>query len=129
MKISETKKREGVYCCAYGCKNDPDQRKGMLCHKHYARLLRERSPKKVRYSQMKQKAKSRGISFTITLEWFLKFCGRTGYMSKGRRGQNATLDRRCNLHGYHSWNIQILTNRQNASKGNRPSGEDFDCPF
>ena len=129
MVISEKKKKEGKYCAAYGCKNEPCAKKGGLCHKHYARKLREKDPIQVRYSQAKQKAASRGIDFTITLEWFRGFCARTGYLSKGYRGQSATLDRRCNIHGYHAWNIQILSNRANASKGNRFRGDEFECPF
>ena len=130
MKISQAKKDKGVLCCAYGCNNKPADKKGGLCHKHYARKLRTDKPIQVRYSQAKQKAKSRGLEFTISIEWFRKFCQRTGYLTvKGRRGQNATLDRRCNMHGYHEWNIQILTNRANASKGNRFKGDNFDCPF
>ena len=129
MKISEKKKKDGVYCCAFGCKAPPEKKKGGLCHKHYARKMREKDPVTTRYSQAKQKAKSRGIEFSLTLEWFRKFCERTGYLSKGYRGFSATLDRRCNVHGYHSWNIQILSNRANASKGNRHSGDNFKCPF
>ncbi len=130
MKTSQAKKDIGRFCCAYGCSNDPEAKKGGLCHKHYARKLREDRPIAVRYSQAKQKAKSRGIPFTISLKWFRGFCHRTGYLVvRGRRGQNATLDRRCNLHGYHEWNIQILTNRANASKVNGFRGAEFDCPF
>jgi len=129
MVLSEKKKKEGRFCCAYGCKNSPHPKKAGLCHKHYARKLREEKPIQVRYSQAKQKAAARNIEFTITLEWFRKFCARTGYLSKGYRGQRATLDRRCNVHGYHPWNIQILSNRANASKGNRFAGDEFECPF
>lgn len=28
MNISESKKKEGRFCCAYGCKNKPEKRKG-----------------------------------------------------------------------------------------------------
>ena len=56
-----------------------------------------------------------------------------GYLKKGVRGLAATVDRRCNIHGYHLWNMQIMTNRANASKGNRFQGDNFNgpnyCPF
>lgn len=130
MKISHAKKNKGVFCCAYGCGNKPNPRKGGLCDKHYARRRRELNPVGVRYSQAKQKAKARGIGWYITIDEFKAFCERTGYLlKKGYRGQNATLDRRCNVHGYHIWNLQILSNRANASKGAKPSGDNFDCPF
>jgi len=130
MKISRHKKDEGVYCCAYRCKNSPNSKKGGLCNKCYARKRKHLDPVYARYNQFCSKAKARGILNTISLEEFRWFCKRTGYIvTKGKRGQNATIDRRCNTHGYHLWNIQLLTNRQNASKGNRHSGDNFECPF
>jgi hypothetical protein len=134
MKISEAKKKAGVQCCAYACDNKPVPKKGGLCDKHYARKLRQKDPVGVRYTQFKVNAKKRGFvgfeRFSVTLEQFRKFCFDNGYIIiKGRRGQNATIDRRCNIHGYHIWNMCILSNRANASKGNRFSGENFECPF
>lgn len=123
-----SKKKAGVYCFAHSCKNDPVKKKGGLCHKHYRRKLRELDPVYCRFNGMKGKAKSRNISFTITLKEFRFFCKKTRYLSKGIRGQNATVDRRCNIHGYHLWNIQLLTNRQNARKGNRFRGDKFENP-
>ena len=127
MELSDKKKTEGRFCCAYACKNKPVYKKGGLCHKHYARRLRERDPVLVRYFQFKGNAKTRDKEFTVTLEEFRRFCDRHGYIvKKGQRGQRATIDRRCNLHGYHIWNMQILTMSQNSSKGAGPSA---DCPF
>lgn len=127
MVLSPAKKRTGRYCCAYACTNEPIARKGGLCHKHYARKLREKDPVAVRYNQFKNNAKTRGKVFSITLDEFRGFCARTGYIvKKGRRGKAATIDRRCNAHGYHIWNIQILTLSQNSSKG---AGSSQDCPF
>ncbi len=126
MELSSNKKKDGVYCCAYACRNKPICKKGGLCHKHYARLLKERDPVSVRYNQFKSRALQRGKKFGVTLDQFRNFCKRTGYLSKGMRGQNATIDRRCNLHGYYIWNMQILSLKHNASKGTGPSA---DCPF
>lgn len=128
FKISQPKKDAGLKCCAYGCSNDPVKKLGGLCHKHYRRKRRIIDPVYCRFNGMKGNAKRRNIPFTITLIELRNFCKRTGYLSKGKRGQNATIDRRCNVHGYHIWNIQLLTNRANASKGNRPSGNNFEKP-
>ena len=129
FQISQTKKKEGRYCCAYGCKNKPVKKLGGLCYKHYRRKVREKDPVYCRFNNMKSNAKRRGKEFTITLEEFRAFCERTGYIvRKGNRGMNATIDRRCNAHGYHIWNIQLLTNRQNARKGNRFNGNKFSNP-
>lgn len=130
MKTSLSKKNKGVFCCACRCKNKPVEKLGGLCPKHYWQKRRKIDPVYCRYNQFKGNAKKRGKDFTITLEEFRKFCQRTGYLIvKGRRGQNATIDRRCNAHGYHIWNIQILTLSQNASKGAGFSGDNFECPF
>jgi len=129
MKISQNKKNEGKYCCAYGCHNEPVAKKGGLCHKHYMIKMKEKDPVLIRYNRFRSKSKQRGIENSVTLEEFRKFCKRTGYIIvKGRRGMNATIDRRCNTHGYHIWNMQLLTHKQNSSKNNSHS-ENFDCPF
>lgn len=136
FSISKIKKAEGRHCCAYNCTNEPIKKKGGLCHKHYARKMREENPMYMRYNQFKSSAIQRGKDFSITWEQFKRFCDRTGYLKKGFRGRNATLDRRCNIHGYHIWNLQILSLVQNSRKGDRFSGNGFDgpepaddCPF
>jgi hypothetical protein len=122
--ISEAKKKAGRYCCAYNCTNEPIKRKGGLCHKHYARKRREFDPVGTRFNQFKGNARRRNKPFEITISQFRKFCSDTGYLiSKGKRGQNATIDRIDNSKGYTIDNIQLLTLRQNASKGAS------DCPF
>ena len=129
MMISQRKKDEGIYCCAYACTNTPAPKKGGLCSKHYARKRKNIDPVYDRYNKFIYKSKRRGLANSVTLEEFRAFCKRTGYIiNKGYRGQSATIDRRCNAHGYHIWNMQILTNRANASKGNR-TRDDFVCPF
>ncbi|MGE5944095.1 MAG: hypothetical protein ACM31G_07130 [Flavobacteriales bacterium] len=117
MKISLNKKKEGKFCCAYGCNNKPIYKKGGLCHKHYARKMREENPKYMRYNQWKSSAIQRGKDFTVTWEGFKEICEETGYMiKKGMRGRNATLDRIENHLGYHKSNIQILTMKANVNK-------------
>lgn len=130
MVLSKAKKEKGLYCCAYSCNNKPVARLGGLCYKHYRRRRKELDPIAERYAQFKSKSKARGIENSVTLAEFRSFAKRTGYIHvKGRRGQNATIDRICNVHGYHLWNMQLLTNTQNARKGNRYKGDSFDCPF
>lgn len=129
MKISLIKKAKGLYCCAYGCTNKPGKKTGGLCPKHKARKAKLDDKVAYRYNIWKQKSKQRGIVNTVTLEQFRSFCNRTGYLIvKYRCGRNATIDRRCSIHGYHIWNMQLLSHRANAVKQNKV-GEDFDCPF
>lgn len=129
MKKSKIKKKKGIYCCAYNCKNKPVKKKGGLCHKHYHRRNRERDPVAQRYMQFRSKSKSRRIENSVTLNQFRKFCIDNDYIVvKGRRGKNATIDRRCNTHGYHIWNMQVLSHRDNSIKGDSYS-DNFECPF
>lgn len=125
MVLSEIKKKEGRFCCAYVCVELPVAKKGGLCHKHYKIKLRENDPILVRYMDLKQSCKRRGYKVYFTVKAFRKWCAFTGYLSKGRRGQNATIDRRYNFHGYHIWNMQLLSNRANAKKGTSHSGAIF----
>lgn len=119
FKISEPKKIEGIFCCAYGCKNKPYPRKAGLCSKHYARHRRMIDPIYDRYANFKNNALRRCKDFTITLEQFRGFCNETGYIiKKGMRGRNCTIDRINNNEGYHIWNIQILTLNKNIEKYN-----------
>ncbi len=130
MKIIESKKIKGVYCCVHGCSNDPIYRKGGMCHKHYARKIREKDPVQSRYNQMRSKAKSRGLRIMFTLEEFRLWCVRNRYIVvKGNRGMRCTIDRRCNAQDYYLWNMQILTLRANSSKSNRFKGNNFEAPF
>lgn len=125
--ISEAKKKAGRFCCAYNCTNEPIKRKGGLCHKHYARKRREEDPVGMRYTQFKGNAIKRNKEFGISLKQFREWCEETGYIiTKGRRGQNATIDRIINEIGYYIWNIQILSLKQNASKGTK---NPEDLPF
>jgi len=125
FKISLSKKKKGIYCSAYACNNKPIKKLGGLCHKHYWRKRKEIDPIYCRYNQFKGNAKQRGKIFLITLKQFREFCKNTGYIiNKGKRGMNATIDRIDNSKGYIISNIQLLSLRQNASKGSSQ-----DCPF
>lgn len=127
MKLIPRKKKEGKCCWVARCKNPPGKKKGGYCNTHYTRKLREEDPIMVRYFQFKHNALRRGKDFSVTLEEFRRFCHRNRYLTeKGRRGRNATIDRRCNVHGYHIWNMQILTGKQNSKKGTKSCQ---DCPF
>lgn len=69
------------------------------------------------WKNLKGHAKARGIEFTITLEQWEEFCLRTGYHLKhGREAGCLTVDRKDGIYGYHHWNIQVLTNSENAGK-------------
>lgn len=117
FKISEAKKIEGRYCCAYGCRSSPNPKKVGLCHKHYAIYRRQKDPIYDRYVNFKGNALRRCKEFSITLEQFRNFCQETGYIiKKGYRGKNCTVDRIRNWEGYHIGNLQLITNKANIRK-------------
>jgi hypothetical protein len=117
FKISEAKKIEGRYCCAYHCKSKPCAKKKGLCHKHYAIHRRIQDPVYDRYVNFKGNALRRCKDFKITLEQFREWCNETGYIIKrGYRGKNCTVDRIRNCEGYHIGNIQLITNMANIRK-------------
>ena len=116
--ISQDKKKAGRYCAAYACQNKPIKKKGGLCHKHFRRKRRELDPVECRFNDFKGNAKRRKKPFFVTIEQFRQWCKEKNYIiKKGRRGQNATIDRIINKEGYYIDNMQILHNKQNASKG------------
>ena len=130
FKISHAKKVQGIFCCAYGCTNKPIKKKGGLCHKHYARKLRHIDPVQVRYNQMRSKAKQRGLKVLFNLSKFRDWCEQKGYIVvKGCRGRNMTIDRIDNNQNYTIENIQLLTHRQNASKGQKSMQDWSNSPF
>lgn len=115
--ISEAKKKEGRYCCAYACTNEPVEKKGALCHKHYRIKRKNIDPVYDRYNLWKCSATQRGKNFFVSLEEFRELCIETGYiLKKGMRGKNATLDRTIVTEGYHRDNITIMTLRANVKK-------------
>jgi len=117
FKISEAKKKAGIQCCAYGCKNKPCAKKKGMCHKHYNRYSRIKDPVYDRYKNFKHNALRRHKSFVITLQEFRDWCKKTGYiLQKGKRGRNCTIDRIRNWEGYYIGNIQIKSNEANVRK-------------
>jgi hypothetical protein len=117
FKISEAKKIEGRYCCAYHCKSKPCAKKRGLCHKHYAIHRRIQDPVYDRFVNFRGNALRRCKDFTITLEQFREWCQVKGYIIKrGHRGKNCTVDRIRNWEGYHIGNIQLITNMANIRK-------------
>jgi hypothetical protein len=117
FKISEAKKKEGIFCCAYSCKNKPHPKKGGFCHKHYGIHRRIIDPVYDRYINFKGNALRRGKAFCISLIEFRDFCQDTGYIvTKGMRGRKCSVDRKDNRFGYYIWNIQLLTIKQNVAK-------------
>ena len=66
---------------------------------------------------LKQSARKRMISFTITLKQFKKLCAQTGYMEhKGRYYDCLTVDRIIPELGYTIENVQVISRQENSDK-------------
>lgn len=105
-------------CQISGCRNATSGRK--MCSTCRARKTRQADPVRYAYNNLKNRAKQRGILFTITLQQFREFCIKTQYIdNKGRASESFTIDRIHDDIGYHADNIQVLTSRENILKYKR----------
>lgn len=69
------------------------------------------------YKNLKGHAKGRGIEFTLTFEQWTAFCEETRYHERvGTAAGAATIDRIEDKHGYHHWNIRVLTHEHNSRR-------------
>jgi hypothetical protein len=69
------------------------------------------------FAKLRDHARERGISFTITFEEFCKFAKQSHYIeSTGLGPMCITVDRKDNLRGYEPGNIQPLTRSANSIK-------------
>ena len=75
---------------------------------------------------LRHSARKRNLPFTLTKAEFEAFCLDTGYLThKGKQPDDLTVDRIDWNQGYHIWNIQVLTHKENSEQGqdNRPREE------
>lgn len=91
--------------------------KNVLCPKCRWRSWVEKSPLKAAFKTLRNHAKERGKEFTLTFEQFSAFAVKTDYLKrKGKTSLSLQIDRIRNEHGYHIWNIQAITLRENTRK-------------
>lgn len=89
------------------------------CPKCCKRRQKNNDPEAYTYNALKNNAKRRGKVFTITLEYFRKFCAESNYIElKGIHKENATIDRINNELGYIEGNLRVITNAANNHKRN-----------
>lgn len=129
---TQKKKSERGLCISPYCRNKAEKA-SKYCSKCRKRRYRETFPLNYTYSYIKNNAKRRGHEFTLSLQEFTEFCRATEYMDfKGRKRYHFTIDRIDNKKGYTRDNIRILTQSENAIKGNKERRGYYveeDCPF
>jgi hypothetical protein len=106
-------KVKGQCAVAYCTRRTPHT----LCSTHRSQKCRQSDPVRYAFNNLRNRARQRGIVFTITLEQFREWCHKVQYIGlKGRTPESYTIDRRHNDVGYHIDNIQIMTNQDNVKK-------------
>lgn len=108
-------------CAVAGCrKKSLTGKRGChgLCNRHKQQRWRWKSPKKSAYATLRDHAKARGLTFTISHEYFLGMVDMlsTWDLEAEKRGEELTVDRRKAERGYEPGNLQILTRSANAAK-------------
>ena len=113
-----TKNKDPKLCSAYRCMNSKADKK-KFCHKHHASFQKETNLIGYTYNILRQNAKRRRKTITITLEEFKDFCIETNYLTlKGKTSKSASIDCIDPRKGYIKGNIQIMDLGDNAKKSN-----------
>jgi hypothetical protein len=87
------------------------------CFKCRQRAWRKAHPELAAFHNLKAHARSRGIEFTISFEYFERFARKSRLLERrGLHGAALTVDRMDNLRGYVVGNIQPLTRSANSYK-------------
>jgi hypothetical protein len=80
------------------------------CGKCRNRRWKAKSPLKYAFAKLRNRAKERGHSFSLTFAEYEKFAIQTGYAElKGKTKYSLSIDRRDPSRGYHSDNIRAVS--------------------
>jgi hypothetical protein len=91
------------------------------CGTCITQLWRKKNPMKASYVTLRYNAKRRGVPFTITWEYFKRFCYKTNYIAgKGRSALSFSIDRDKNHLGYVPGNIKVMYKGLNSAKSDKP---------
>ena len=103
-------------CAVVRCANSTGGRK--LCSTCRSRKTRLADPVKYAFTNIRNRAKQRGIPFTITLEDFRLWAVKVNLVGikRGRTADSWDIDRKHEDVGYHIDNIQVLEKTKNITK-------------
>lgn len=111
-------------CKSPYCRNHSHGRQ--FCSTCRNRKFRAADPIRAAYNNLKSSATRRGLEFTITLDYFRRFCYKYKFVKNmGRTAHSYSVDRIDNTKGYIPGNIQALTIAQNSSKGTKVLSYDW----
>lgn len=118
-------------CCLPYCRGKRHGR-NCKCSKCMMREWRAKYPLKAAYSDLRYRARRRGIEFTLTVGQFNEICAKSGYLERKGSTKHALQIDRINPNLGYTWdNCQVITCSENTSKGNheRTNPEDTNEPF
>lgn len=82
------------------------------------------------FHRLRYHAQQRGIEFSIPFAEFERFARETEYLTRrGNNGGSLTVDRKDNLKGYISGNIQAMTRSENSVKLAKQDAKRMECGF
>lgn len=100
-------------CQTPHCRNVARKKKNFCCTCQTSKW-RARHPIRYLWHNLRHHAKDRGHAFTVSYEYWEKFCIRTDYHNlKGREPNALTVDRIDETKGYHEGNIRVLRHECN----------------
>jgi len=92
-----------------------------FCSACRSRRFKARWPLKYFFNLLRSGARRRGKEFTLKFSDYEAFCQRTDYHKlKGRTSLSLSIDRKDNKAGYHAWNLDCITVRENCRKDHVP---------
>lgn len=112
------KKMPWKRCAWHGCRNlvNPKNHQNK-CPRCQSRWLKKHHPLKYYFGKLRRRAKERGKDFSLTFEQYRTFCLNTDYHKlKGKSSISLSIDRKDDKQGYHAWNIQAISLRENTRK-------------
>ena len=115
----EFKKSAGKgLCWVKGCRNfSRDDR--CMCHMHMQRRWRAKNEVQADYANLKSHAKSRGLDFDLSPDYWRGLTDAFNYY--GKRDETPTIDRIDPTKGYVEGNLRVISLSENAAKGIRES--------
>jgi len=122
-------------CCIPYCRNEAS--KGRYCARCASRKWRSENKLEAAYHALKTNAKRRGVSFTITMSEWRRWCEEHNYKPVGKSPASPypefrsrpSVDRIDHKKGYSYENMQLLTVSCNSSKGYNERNGVSDNPF
>ena len=96
------------------------------CPKCNWKIYVKNNPLGAAFKTIRNHAKERNKEFTLTISQFKAFAEKTDYLKrKGKTSLSLQIDRVDDTKGYHFWNIQGITLRENTRKKFVPYFRDY----